>query len=367
MWRLGVAFCALLSPVVPPRGNPAWTARDVPAAVSAIAADPFAEETLYAGSKTGAVFRSTNAGVTWNTLPLAALSSVRSIAVDPGSSSRLYVSGNLASGRNGLFVTSDGGLTWRASDLPAPFEVTEVAAPPSGSAVFALAFTCPSPGLQSCRFSLFKSGNGGANWSRLGIEVSGDSLGPLAADPTNSLALYLGSQRGLYKSSDGGATWSLLQVPALNACGYVTAVEVAPSSVVFAAATTVTLLRYVCSGIYRGREAGAAFSGPRATGELVTAFAFDPRASGTGYAGASRANPNGPVSLLRTTDGGDSWHSFDSGLGSEKVLRLTISRGGRFLHALTSDGRLYTLDLLPAANPNEGLRRSPRLVPGRPS
>src|SRR5437867_11422272 len=53
---------------------------------------------------------------------------------------------------------------------------------------------------------LFKSTDGGANWSATGLtNISGRAL---AIDPITPTTLYAGADGGVFKSTDGGARWS---------------------------------------------------------------------------------------------------------------------------------------------------------------
>jgi len=57
---------------------------------------------------------------------------------------------------------------------------------------------------------LFKSTNGGRNWSAVSI-LSGTSINALAIDPTMPSTLYVGTyDGGVFKSTDGGGNWKAI-------------------------------------------------------------------------------------------------------------------------------------------------------------
>ncbi|HEV2950476.1 MAG TPA: hypothetical protein VGZ51_00080, partial [Actinomycetota bacterium] len=65
---------------------------------------------------------------------------------------------------------------------------------------------------------IYKSTDGGANWTNIGLETSG-TIGEIAIDPTNPNRLFVaangylftpGGERGLYRSEDAGQTWELV-------------------------------------------------------------------------------------------------------------------------------------------------------------
>jgi hypothetical protein len=57
--------------------------------------------------------------------------------------------------------------------------------------------------------NVWKTTDGGANWSMLGGDTLPSApIRALAIHPQSSLMLYLGTEVGLYATEDGGTTWS---------------------------------------------------------------------------------------------------------------------------------------------------------------
>jgi hypothetical protein len=111
---------------------------------------------------------------------------------------------------DGALRASAGSLAW---ETVGPFNiggrVTALAAPPGGGSIY----------LGSANGGVWKSTNGGANWSCVTDDVSFASIGALAVDPSDPLTVWVGTGEsngsvdsydgnGLWRSKDGGATWA---------------------------------------------------------------------------------------------------------------------------------------------------------------
>lgn len=117
---------------------------------------------------------------------------------------------------------------------------------------------------------VWKSTNGGANWSQLtDLILPNIAIGSLAMDPTNPQVLYAGTGEGfynadairgagIYKSTDGGATWSALAatVPAAGTNGTFSYVN----QIVVSARYPTRLYAATRTGLYRSNDSGATWS-----------------------------------------------------------------------------------------------------------
>ncbi|PLR95962.1 WD40/YVTN/BNR-like repeat-containing protein [Bacillus sp. T33-2] len=138
-----------------------------------VAVDPKQHDTIYIAAASGGVWKSTDAGNTFET------------AWDDDNSQAM----------GALAVSSEGTL----------FAGTGEANPGGGSIVYG-------------GTGIFKSTDGGMNWVPTGLKESG-SIGRIAIDPVNPNRIYVaatgplfhdGGERGLYRSTDGGKTWDLV-------------------------------------------------------------------------------------------------------------------------------------------------------------
>src|SRR5262249_28609968 len=134
---------------------------------------------------------------------------------------------------NTIYVATSGGGIWKSSDAGVTFspdwpnDVTQtmgaIAQGSDGTLYVGTGEANPSGGgLTFTGDGMYRSTDGGANWTHIGLEHSA-AIGRVAVDPTNSNVVYAAasgsisrtvSQRGLYKTTDGGQSWTkVLDVP----------------------------------------------------------------------------------------------------------------------------------------------------------
>lgn len=59
---------------------------------------------------------------------------------------------------------------------------------------------------QDWKSVLFKSSNGGKDWTKIGNNIS-ETIDAIAVDPVSPSKIYLGTYRGVYRSTDSGSSW----------------------------------------------------------------------------------------------------------------------------------------------------------------
>jgi len=140
---------------------------------------------------------------------------VTSVAMHPNNMQVFYV-GN-ASG--GVLKTEDGGDSFIPifDDQPS-LSIGDIALAPSNPEIIYVGTGEANPGGGSLSYDglgIFKSVDGGNNWTDLGLHESG-SVGRLAVHPTNPDVCYVAAmgrmfstneQRGVFKTTDGGQSW----------------------------------------------------------------------------------------------------------------------------------------------------------------
>ena len=182
------------------------------------------------------VYKSTDAGQSWQHLGLDATTHIPSISVDPRSADVILLAAagdpHRKSDQRGIFRSTDGGRAWtrvvyeddetggqhvtRAYDAPDVVFATTVR--------YYVPADYPIDKLRSWQFgqvprptpesrtgtALYKSGDGGVTWR----EISGNGLPRLSGRSTVAVAMHTNAQRvflygdqGLFRSDDGGTTW----------------------------------------------------------------------------------------------------------------------------------------------------------------
>jgi len=299
---------------------------------------------LYAATRLGpqapehGVFKSTDQGQSWFTindgLPLLSDGlpqlDVRSLAMDPQDSNTLYV--GLTD--DSIFKSIDGGGWWSGTGRPGVYTIHDIAIDPLDSnTVFAA-----GDGV----FSYSKSTDGGATW------LSSGGIGHVlswAIDPSDSQTIYAGVFSGVvggtvFKSVDGGGQWTRANQGLPDSPLYVVVIDPQNPNVIYAGNA-----QY---GLYKSTD-GAAQWNVSLSGRLMDAhcLAIDPVDSSTMYACTYEAATN-PNRIYKTTDGGDTWYEADSGIVTQTwtwFFSLAIDpHDSTTVYAGTSRGIFKSLD-----------------------
>jgi photosystem II stability/assembly factor-like uncharacterized protein len=186
--------------------------------------------TFYFGSVDGGVWKTTNAGTTWEPIfekqPVA---SIGSLALAPSNPKVIYVGtgetdirSDLASG-NGVYKSSDGGETWQNIGLKDTRQISKIVVDSTNPDVVYVGALGHAYGPNAER-GVYKSSDGGLTWKHVldkGPELGAADLAIAATKPSvlfatlwnahrapwSTYAPLLGAGSGLYRSEDAGETW----------------------------------------------------------------------------------------------------------------------------------------------------------------
>jgi photosystem II stability/assembly factor-like uncharacterized protein len=252
--------------------------------VSAVVIDPQDSNTLYAAyeGQLGAVFKSTDAGATWNAsgpVPFTTFPS-KSVTVDPRNSGILY-----AAALDGMYKSTDGGVTFALYSRARALPVTSIALSPQRSdTVLAGAGQHDLHGA-----FVFQSTDAGMSWraTDLGDDGWGVAVVAMAIDPQNPSIAYAGT-------GDSECGWAL-------------------------------------SKIFRSEDGGASWTDTQSGVDCLSSIVVDPRTAGTVYAASLYAGFSiyrgiglGP-GVKKSTDGGMSWRDVSTGLPATSIFEPAVS------------------------------------------
>ncbi len=140
---------------------------------------------------------------------------VSAVALNPVDPQVFYI--GAASG--GVFKTNDAGLSWDAIfDEQPSLSIGDIALAPSNPDVIYVGTGEANAGGGSVSYDglgVFRSDDGGSSWTNLGL-VEGGSIGRIAVHPQNPDICYVAAmgrmfskneERGVFKTSDGGQSW----------------------------------------------------------------------------------------------------------------------------------------------------------------
>lgn len=300
------------------------------AAIDAVASDPL---TLYVGSASGGVWKSSDGGVSFKPVFDEHTQSIGAVRVDPSNPKSVWVGTGESWTRNsvsvgtGVYKTTDGGDSWQHMGLKNSERIARIQVSSKSADTV---FVCATGQLWSPNEErgVFKTSDGGKTWAKTLYVDADTGCGDLAIDPQDPSTLYAGmwsfrrrpdfftsggKGSGLYKTTDGGTTWKKIEngIPA-GEKGRI-AIAVAPSrpNVLYA------LVEAKKTALYRSDDTGASWREVNSSFNLtVRPFYFahlvvDPQDFDTVY------KPG--LFLTVSTDGGKSFNSPFAGFNFGSV------------------------------------------------
>ena len=170
--------------------------------VISLEADPYDVNKLYLGTSDGHVFASKDEGAHWQLLSRIGSGQddvVTHILVDPRDSNRLYASTwALYSGGGGVYRSTDAGRTWQVIGL-AHETVRAIAQAPTKQNIF----------VAGTLTGVYRSTDDGNTWERITPAHHDDlrNFDSVAFDPRDENIIYAGTYHLPWKTTDGGKNW----------------------------------------------------------------------------------------------------------------------------------------------------------------
>lgn len=199
---------------------------------AAVTGVPGKPNLYYFGSVGGGVWRTTDAGGTWENISDGYFGgSIGAVAVSEWDPNVIYVGGgektvrgNVSSG-NGLWKSVDAGKTWTFKGLPESRHIGRIRIHPKNPDLVYVA-VMGDLYKSSQERGIYRSTNGGDTWDRIHFANADAGFVDLIMDPNNPRILYASSWRirrtpyslesggegsSIWKSTDGGNTWKDLK------------------------------------------------------------------------------------------------------------------------------------------------------------
>ena len=325
---------------------------------------PSQPHTFYIGVSNGGVWKTTDAGRTWQPIfDGQPTGSIGALAVAPSDPNVIYVGSGEAAQRpdlsagDGVYKSADAGKTWTHLGLRDSQQIGQlVVDPKDANRLFVAALGHPyGPNTER---GIFRSTDGGKSFDRVLFKDENTGGADVLIDPSNSNIVYAslwqarqgpwengdfrGPGSGLFKSTDGGTTWRQLGggLPTFEAdrLGRI-GIGIAPSrpSRLFA------IVEARNSGVFRSDDAG----------ETWTRINSDPRVlARPSDATDIRVHPTNPDIVIvptivtwKSTDGGRTFTAIRGAPGGDDYQRAWFNPTNPDIIAMTSDqGALITLN-----------------------
>ncbi len=199
--------------------------------VTALAVDPRDRKIIFAGTASGGLWRSRDAGTTWEPVfDKQAVQSIGAVAFDPHNPDIVWVGTGEGNPRNsmnmggGVYRSLDGGDTWQLMGLEKTRSIHRIlVSPENGDIVYVGAIG--SPWGPHPERGLFRTRDGGKSWEKILYVNDLTGVADMVMDPYNPRKLFVamwehrrwpwffrsgGPGSGLYVTRDGGDSWKRL-------------------------------------------------------------------------------------------------------------------------------------------------------------
>lgn len=298
--------------------------------VYAIVIDPSNNDIMYTGSSTSGVFKTTDAGATWNPANTGLLNiSILSLGISTSNPQVLYAGTNFGA-NDGVYKSTDGGGNWTrmvTGIQEAQRGIQAIVVDPTNSDV---AYIAVFDGVTDSPVGLYKTTDGGNNWnpSVNGIGTIKNFLS-LAIDPVNPNNVYAGTSFSvatstgpstIYKTTDAGANWfeSNTGLPTdPTDINPVRTMSISGDDPNILIAGLFVNSADILGGLYVTTDGGASWTrkwdgAPQDVGTLLRSSAIKPGSSLDFFVGLDNAAVTN-IGVWGTTDGGNTWASFNGG------------------------------------------------------
>jgi photosystem II stability/assembly factor-like uncharacterized protein len=217
--------------------------------VRSLAYDPHNPDRIFLGTSTGVIFVSNNGGQDWSRFAHLGTGDeyvVDHIALNPQNPKLMFVSAWSAQSQQmgDVFRSTDGGKNWQT--LPAMH----------GKSIRAMAMSVSNPNIlvAGALDGVFRSKDGGDSWERMSPANHADikNIESVAIDPKDPNVVYAGTWHLAWKTADGGANWQHINK------GMVDDSDV--FSIIVDHSNPANVFASACSGIYKSVTAGEQFS-----------------------------------------------------------------------------------------------------------
>ena len=300
--------------------------------VESLAAAPGNARTLFLGTSDGHVFGSRDGGERWELLGRIGEHHddvIMSMVVDARTANTVYAtSWTLSSHGGGVYRSADAGRTWQLIGLEG-LVVRAIAQAPSNPDIL----------IAGATDGVYRSEDSGKHWARISPEKHEDlrNFDSIAIDPRDPNTIYAGTYHLPWKTADGGKNWAPVHQGMVDDSDVMSiTIDQGNAAHVFASA---------CSGIYHSADGGAnwiKFKGIPKDSRRTVHILQDPKSPTTVYAatteGLWKTSDDGATWRLITPA---SWSVLSMVIDPENSDRLILGTERLGIQVSSDGGQTY--------------------------
>jgi photosystem II stability/assembly factor-like uncharacterized protein len=255
---------------------------------------PDQPETFYFGAAGGGIWKTLNAGRTWQPIFDHGPASIGALAIAPSDPRVLYVGTGQVTTRydmaagEGVFKSTDGGATWHATGLVDTRHIGQIWVDPHNPDVVMVAAMGHAFGANPER-GVFRSEDGGKTWQKTLFVSDNTGAVDLAVDPTDANIVFAsvwqarfkpwmsyftpdtGAESGVYKSVDGGRHFTRVSGQGWPG-GKLGRIGLAATHTAQRTRVYADVDAEAGGGLYRSDDAGTSWKKVNDDGELINSY-----------------------------------------------------------------------------------------------
>jgi photosystem II stability/assembly factor-like uncharacterized protein len=294
--------------------------------ITSIALHPTKANILYVGTN-DAVYKSRDAGATWERFPSFSARRVTTLAIDPQFPATIFA-GTMA---DAVYKSPDGGQHWLPHNVGLKEHVSFINQfvfhPIDHEQIYA-----------ATTVGAFYTKDGGRVWEeRMAGMKEVHIVVSIAINQRDPRVLYAGTTGGIYRSDDGATTWKKMNTGLIPDSELMAAMALGINVIVINPIDPDVVYAGSTKGLFQTKNRGALWEriGLDLPDPYVSSILVSPTDPNLLYIG-------GPGGVWKSTDGGRTFHTINSGLATLNIRTLAMSpRNALELFAGTNGSGLY--------------------------
>ena len=295
-------------------------------AIVSIALHPTNENILYVATN-DAVYKSRDAGASWERFPSFSARRVTTVAIDPQLPATIYA-GTMG---DAIYKSPDGGQHWLPHNVGLKEHVSFVNQFVFHPALSEKIYAATTVGAYFTK-------DGGREWEeRMAGMKEVHIVVSMAINPKDPTVLYAGTTGGIYRSDDGATSWKKINSGLIPDTELMAAMALGVNVIVVDPTDPATVYAGATKGLFRTQNRGEAWEriGQGIPDHFFSSIVIHPTDPTVLYAG-------GRAGVWKSTTSGQSWQAINQGLNTLNVRALAMApKNPQVLYAGTNGSGLY--------------------------